>query len=197
MKSIEDTANQAFKNGETNRTDLTKLDGEILGRVTQVLNSGGYATQSWTQGQFKLNNDSFNVRIGNVLKTANGNADKIAKLNIDLAGIQNTVATKADVSEVNQKANEWSVKVEGLDKKIEQRTGVNPNMLNGTAVWSGDWNESIKMLVPSLDFPNMSSNVKIDGTTDPNGNLAAYSSNAGTVDKVIYLEKGKYTLSDY
>lgn len=197
MKSIEDTANQAFKNGETNRTDLTKLDGEILGRVTQVLNSGGYATQSWTQGQFKLNNDSFNVRIGNVLKTANGNADKIAKLNIDLAGIQNTVATKADVSEVNQKANEWSVKVEGLDKKIEQRTGVNPNMLNGTAVWSGDWNESVKMLVPSLDFPNMSSNVKIDGTTDPNGNLAAYSSNAGTVDKVIYLEKGKYTLSDY
>ncbi|MGM9909649.1 MAG: phage tail spike protein [Limosilactobacillus vaginalis] len=197
MKSIEDTANQAFKNGETNRTDLTKLDGEILGRVTQVLNSGGYATQSWTQGQFKLNNDSFNVRIGNVLKTANGNADKIAKLNIDLAGIQNTVATKADVSEVNQKANEWSVKVEGLDKKIEQRTGVNPNMLNGTAVWSGDWNESIKMLVPSLDFPNMSSNVKIDGTTDPNGNLAAYSSNSGTVDKVIYLEKGKYTLSDY
>ena len=197
MKSIEDTANQAFKNGETNRTDLTKLDGEILGRVTQVLNSGGYATQSWTQGQFKLNNDSFNVRIGNVLKTANGNADKIAKLNIDLAGIQNTVATKADVSEVNQKANEWSVKVEGLDKKIEQRTGVNPNMLNGTAVWAGEWNESVKMLVPSLDFPNMSSNVKIDGTTDPNGNLAAYSSNAGTVDKVIYLEKGKYTLSDY
>lgn len=197
MKSVEDTANQAFKNGETNRTDLDKLDGEITGRVTQVLNTGGYATQSWTQGQFKLNNDSFNVQIDNVLKTVNGNADKIAKLNIDLAGIQSTVATKADISQVNQKANEWSVKVEGLDKKLEQRTGVNPNMLNGTAVWSGDWNESIKMLVPSLDSPNMSSNVKIDGTTDPNGNLAAYSSNAGTVDKVIYLEKGKYTLSDY
>lgn len=197
MKSIEDTANQAFKNGETNRTDLTKLDGEILGRVTQVLNDGGYATQSWTQGQFKLNNSNFNVQIANVLKTANGNTDKIAQLNIDLKGIQSTVASKADISQVNQKADEWSVKVEGLDKKIEQRTGVNPNMLNGTAVWSGDWNESIKMLVPSLDFPNMSSNVKIDGTTDPNGNLAAYSSNAGTVDKVIYLEKGKYTLSDY
>lgn len=197
MKSIEDTANQAFKNGETNRTDLTKLDGEILGRVTQVLNSGGYATQSWTEGQFKLNNDSFNVQIGNVLKTANGNADKIAKLNIDLAGIQNTVATKADISQVNQKANEWSVKVEGLDKKLEQRTGVNPNMLNGTADWSGDWNESIKMQVPSLDFPNMNSNIKIDGTTDPNGNLAAYCSETDSLDKVIYLEKGVYTLSDY
>lgn len=197
MKSVEDTANQAFKNGETNRTDLDKLDGEITGRITEVLTNGGYATQSWTQGQFKLNNSNFNVQIANVLKTANGNTDKIAQLNIDLKGIQSTVASKADISQVNQKADEWSVKVEGLDRKLEERTGVNPNMLNGTAVWSGDWNESIKMLVPSLDFPNMSSNVKIDGTTDPNGNLAAYSSNAGTVDKVIYLEKGKYTLSDY
>lgn len=225
MKSVEDTANQAFKNGETNRTDLDKLDGEITGRITEVLTNGGYATQSWTQGQFKLNKSSFDVQIANVLKTTNSNsgkidslngsingmnktidgintnvgsnATKIAQLIVDLKGIQSTVASKADISQVNQKANEWSVKVEGLDKKLEQRTGVNPNMLNGTAVWSGDWNESIKMLVPSLDFPNMSSNVKIDGTTDPNGNLAAYSSNAGTVDKVIYLEKGKYTLSDY
>ena len=225
MKSVEDTANQAFKNGETNRTDLDKLDGEITGRITEVLTNGGYATQSWTQGQFKLNKNSFDVQIANVLKTTNSNsgkidslngsingmnktidgintnvgsnATKIAQLIVDLKGIQSTVASKADISQVNQKANEWSVKVEGLDKKLEQRTGVNPNMLNGTAVWSGDWNESIKMLVPSLDFPNMSSNVKIDGTTDPNGNLAAYSSNAGTVDKVIYLEKGKYTLSDY
>lgn len=225
MKSVEDTANQAFKNGETNRTDLDKLDGEITGRITEVLTNGGYATQSWTQGQFKLNKSSFDVQIANVLKTTNSNsgkidslngsingmnktidgintnvgsnATKIAQLIVDLKGIQSTVASKADISQVNQKADEWLVKVEGLDKKLEERTGVNPNMLNGTADWSGDWNESIKMLVPSLDFPNMSSNVKIDGTTDPNGNLAAYSSNAGTVDKVIYLEKGKYTLSDY
>lgn len=123
MKSIEDTANQAFRNGETNRTDLTKLDGEITGRVTQVLTNGGYATQSWTQGQFKLNNDSFNVRIGNVLKTAKGNADKIAELNIDLAGIQNTVATKVDnvtmTTYVEQQGNSWKVEV---DKKITDGT---------------------------------------------------------------------------
>lgn len=123
MKSIEDTANQAFRNGETNRTDLTKLDGEITGRVTQVLTNGGYATQSWTQGQFKLNNDSFNVWIGNVLKTANGNADKIAKLNIDLAGIQSTVATKVDntimATYVKQQWDSWKVEV---DKKITDGT---------------------------------------------------------------------------
>lgn len=123
MKSIEDTANQAFRNGETNRTDLTKLDGEITGRVTQVLTNGGYATQSWTQGQFKLNNDSFNVQIGNVLKTANGNADKIAELNIDLAGIQNTVATKVDnttmTTYVEQQWDSWKVEV---DKKITDGT---------------------------------------------------------------------------
>lgn len=198
MKSIEDTANQAFKNGETNRIDLTKLDGEILGRVTQVLNSGGYATQSWTEGQFKLNNDSFNVQIGNVLKTANGNADKIAKLNIDLAGIQNTVATKADISQVNQKANEWSVKVEGLDKKLEQRTGVNPNMLNGTADWSGDWDED------QADYngfiPQTVMNWDKDGWTDPEGNAALVqpkSTPSNSPQKLIYLTSGTYTLSSW
>lgn len=198
MKSIEDTANQAFKNGETNRTDLTKLDGEILGRVTQVLNTGGYATQSWTQGQFKLNNDRFNVQIGNVLKTANGNADKIAKLNVDLAGIQNTVATKADISQVNQKANEWSVKVEGLDKKLEQRTGVNPNMLNGTADWSGDWDED------QADYngfiPQTVMNWDKDGWTDPEGNAALVQSKSTPSkfpQKLIYLTSGTYTLSSW
>lgn len=198
MKSIEDTANQAFKNGETNRTDLTKLDGEILGRITQVLNTGGYATQSWTQGQFKLNNDSFNVQIGNVLKTANGNADKIAKLNVDLAGIQNTVATKADISQVNQKANEWSVKVEGLDKKLEQRTGVNPNMLNGTADWSGDWYED------QADYngfiPQTVMNWDKDGWTDPEGNAALVqpkSTPSNSPQKLIYLTSGTYTLSSW
>lgn len=194
MKSIEDTANQAFKNGETNRTDLTKLDGEILGRVTQLLNTGGYATQSWTQGQFKLNNDSFNVQIDNVLKTANDNADKIAKLNVDLAGIQSTVATKADISQVNQKANEWSVKVEGLDKKLEQRTGVNPNMLNGTADWSGDWYE---------DQWNSGEHIVTqwtsDGWNDPEGNTALKSSTPTGYppNKVINLQKGIYTLSGW
>lgn len=198
MKSVEDTANQAFKNGETNRTDLDKLDGEITGRITEVLTNGGYATQSWTQGQFKLNNDSFNVQIGNVLKTANGNADKIAKLNIDLAGIQNTVATKADISQVNQKANEWSVKVEGLDKKLEQRTGVNPNMLNGTADWSGDWDED------QADYngfiPQTVMNWDKDGWTDPEGNAALVqpkSTPSNSPQKLIYLTSGTYTLSSW
>ena len=198
MKSIEDTANQAFKNGETNRTDLDKLDGEITGRVTQVLNDGGYATQSWTQGQFKLNNSNFNVQIANVLKTANGNTDKIAQLNIDLKGIQSTVASKADISQVNQKADEWSVKVEGLDKKIEQRTGVNPNMLNGTADWSGDWDED------QADYngfiPQTVMNWDKDGWTDPEGNAALVqpkSTPSNSPQKLIYLTSGTYTLSSW
>lgn len=198
MKSVEDTANQAFKNGETNRTDLDKLDGEITGRVTQVLNDGGYATQSWTQGQFKLNNSNFNVQIANVLKTANGNTDKIAQLNIDLKGIQSTVASKADISQVNQKADEWSVKVEGLDRKLEERTGVNPNMLNGTADWSGDWDED------QVDYngfiPQTVMNWDKDGWTDPEGNAALVqpkSTPSNSPQKLIYLTSGTYTLSSW
>ncbi|HJA23533.1 MAG TPA: phage tail protein [Candidatus Limosilactobacillus intestinavium] len=223
MKSVEDTANQAFKNGETNRTDLDKLDGEITGRITEVLTNGGYATQSWTQGQFKLNKSSFDVQIANVLKTTNSNsgkidslngsingmnktidgintnvcsnATKIAQLIVDLKGIQSTVASKADISQVNQKADEWSVKVEGLDKKLEERTGVNPNMLNGTPDWSGNWNEELQMQFPLNDIPNMDPKAKIDGTTDPNGNQTIFYSEISTVNKVIFLEKGIYTLS--
>lgn len=226
MKSVEDTANQAFKNGETNRTDLDKLDGEITGRITEVLTNGGYATQSWTQGQFKLNKSSFDVQIANVLKTTNSNsgkidslngsingmnktidgintnvgsnATKIAQLIVDLKGIQSTVASKADISQVNQKANEWSVKVEGLDKKLEQRTGVNPNMLNGTADWSGDWDED------QADYngfiPQTVMNWDKDGWTDPEGNAALVqpkSTPSNSPQKLIYLTSGTYTLSSW
>lgn len=226
MKSVENTANQAFKNGETNRTDLDKLDGEITGRVTQVLNDGGYATQSWTQGQFKLNKSSFDVQIANVLKTTNSNsgkidslngsinrmnktidgintnvgsnATKIAQLIVDLKGIQSTVASKADISQVNQKADEWSVKVEGLDRKLEERTGVNPNMLNGTADWSGDWDED------QADYngfiPQTVMNWEKDGWTDPEGNAALVqpkSTPSNSPQKLIYLTSGTYTLSSW
>lgn len=226
MKSVENTANQAFKNGETNRTDLDKLDGEITGRITEVLTNGGYATQSWTQGQFKLNKSSFDVQIANVLKTTNSNsgkidslngsingmnktidgintnvgsnATKIAQLIVDLKGIQSTVASKADISQVNQKADEWSVKVEGLDKKIEQRTGVNPNMLNGTADWSGDWDED------QADYngfiPQTVMNWDKDGWTDPEGNAALVqpkSTPSNSPQKLIYLTSGTYTLSSW
>ena len=226
MKSIEDTANQAFKNGETNRTDLDKLDGEITGRITEVLTNGGYATQSWTQGQFKLNKSSFDVQIANVLKTTNSNsgkidnlngsingmnktidgintnvgsnATKIAQLIVDLKGIQSTVASKADISQVNQKADEWSVKVEGLDKKLEERTGVNPNMLNGTADWSGNWDED------QADYngfiPQTVMNWDKDGWTDPEGNAALVqpkSTPSNSPQKLIYLTSGTYTLSSW
>lgn len=226
MKSVEDTANQAFKNGETNRTDLDKLDGEITGRITEVLTNGGYATQSWTQGQFKLNKSSFDVQIANVLKTTNSNsgkidslngsingmnktidgintnvgsnATKIAQLIVDLKGIQSTVASKADISQVNQKADEWSVKVEGLDRKLEERTGVNPNMLNGTADWSGDWDED------QVDYngfiPQTVMNWDKDGWTDPEGNAALVqpkSTPSNSPQKLIYLTSGTYTLSSW
>ena len=226
MKSVENTANQAFKNGETNRTDLDKLDGEITGRITEVLTNGGYATQSWTQGQFKLNKSSFDVQIANVLKTTNSNsgkidslngsingmnknidgintnvgsnATKIAQLIVDLKGIQSTVASKADISQVNQKADEWSVKVEGLDRKLEERTGVNPNMLNGTADWSGDWDED------QADYngfiPQTVMNWDKDGWTDPEGNAALVqpkSTPSNSPQKLIYLTSGTYTLSSW
>ncbi|MGV0000995.1 phage tail spike protein [Limosilactobacillus fermentum] len=191
LKDVEDTANQAFATGQKNSTDLITLDGSITGRVTKVLTDGGYATQSWTQGQLKLNADQFNAQVADVQKTANGNSSKIAQINIDLKGIQETVATKADVSEVNQKADEWSVKVEQLDQKFEQRTGVNPNMLNGTADWSGDWHQ---------DAAESDMNYVKDGLVDPDGNSAIIAPSSGdsfAPNKVVNLTRGTYTLSGW
>lgn len=199
LKDVEDTANQAFATGQKNSADLTTLDGSITGRVTKVLTDGGYATQSWTQGQLKLNADNFNVQIADVQKTVNGNSDKIAQINIDLSGIQQTVATKADVSEVNQMANNWSVKVEKLDQKLEQRTGVNPNMLNGTADWSGDWHQDDASVGnPSIQKIDM--NYVKDGWTDPEGNPAIIAPSSGdsfAPNKVVNLTRGTYTLSGW
>lgn len=192
LKDVETTANQAFATGQKNSTDLTTLDGSITGRVTKVLTDGGYATQSWTQGQLKLTADNFNVQIADVQKTVNGNSDKIAQINVDLSGIQQTVATKADVSEVNQMANSWSVKVEKLDQKLEQRTGVNPNMLNGTADWSGEWLQD--------NAGGIGMNYVADGWTDPEGNPAIVAPSSGDFfapNKVVNLNHGTYTLSGW
>lgn len=192
LKDVEDTANQAFATGQKNSTDLTTLDGSITGRVTKVLTDGGYATQSWTQGQLKLNADQFNVQVADVQQTANGNSSKIAQINIDLRGIQETVATKADVSQVNQTAHDWSVKVEQLDQKVEQRTGVNPNLLNGTADWSGDW---LQDNAGGLDMTYVA-----DGWVDPEGNpaiTAPSSGNSFPPNKVVNLTRGTYTLSGW
>ena len=195
LANVETTANNAFSSGQKNQTDLQKLDGEITGRVSQVLNDGGYATQSWTQGQFKLAQDSFNVEIDNVLKTANGNADKISSLDIDLKGLKSTVATKADITEVNQKANEWSVKVTGLTQKLEERTGTKPNMLNGTSNWWGNWHEDPS--VSGYSDYDLPVECTLDGTTDPEGNVAVYlpKGKATVPTKLLYLDKGTYTLS--
>lgn len=199
LKGVEDTANQAFATGQKNSTDLTTLDGSITGRVTKVLTDGGYATQSWTQGQLKLNADQINAQVADVQQTANGNSSKIAQINIDLSGIQQTVATKADVSQVNQTAEEWSVKVEKLDEKLEQRTGVNPNMLNGTADWSGDWHQDDASVGSSFLQKNDMNYVK-DGWTDPEGNPAIVAPSSGdsfAPNKVVNLTRGTYTLSGW
>lgn len=195
LTTVENTANNAFSSGQKNQTDLQKLDGEIAGRVSKVLNDGGYATQSWTQGQFKLAQDSFKVEIDNVIKTANGNADKISSLDIDLKGLKSTVATKTDITEVTQKANEWSVKVTGLTQKLEERTGTKPNMLNGTSYWWGNWHEDPNVSGYS-DF-DLPADCTVDGTTDPEDNVAIYLPKGKTTvpTKLVYLDKGTYTLS--
>ena len=220
MKSIENTANQAFKNGETNRTDLDKLDGEITGRITEVLTNGGYATQSWTQGQFKLNKSSFDVQIANVLKTTNSNsgkidslngsingmnknidgintnvgsnATKIAQLIVDLKGIQSTVASKADISQVNQKADELSATITKIGDEAGKDVITRINAEAGKIlIKTGNFyldsdtvTFSDKAFIPSAVISNISADKITTGTLN-GGNINVINLNANSITSGI------------
>lgn len=220
MKSVENTANQAFKNGETNRTDLDKLDGEITGRITEVLTNGGYATQSWTQGQFKLNKSSFDVQIANVLKNTDSNsgkidslngsingmnktidgintnvgsnATKIAQLIVDLKGIQSTVASKADISQVNQKADELSATITKIGDEAGKDVITRINAEAGKIlIKTGNFyldsdtvTFSDKAFIPSAVISNISADKITTGTLN-GGNINVINLNANSITSGI------------
>lgn len=142
-------------------------------------------TQTGQINQFKIDIDGLKNSISD-------NTNKIVTIQTDLTGIKNVVSTKADTSYVDQKANEWSVTVKQLEKKIPD--GVNPNLLDGTADWSGEWG-TFGVTGPSI----IATSWYKDGWTDPEGNQAICSDGSKDISplKKIYLYPGIYTLSGW
>lgn len=125
--------------------------------------------------QFKVDIDG----LKNSLSDTNG---KLSSIQIDLDSAKTILSNKADVSYVDQKANEWNVTVKQLEQKIPD--GVNPNMLDGTADWSGAWDG---------DYHK-------DDWVDPEGNPAIANPGKGelnemSVSRPVDLAQGYYTLS--
>ncbi len=136
----------------------------------------------------------FKIDISGLKNSVSDSTGKISTIQSDLLGIKLSVASKANISYVDQKVTEWNVTVKKLEQKIPD--GVNPNMLNGTADWSGDWYQDPIELV-GFDPPVMK--WQKDGWTDPEGNAALVQANVTDLAhfplKQIFLPLGKYTLS--
>ena len=189
--------NKGNVNQLTQQAGKTELDiKDAVNRLNQLEITAQGLKQTTTDQDGRIN--QFRVGLNGLKDSVGDNTGKISSLQVDLKGVRSTVASKADISQVNQKADEWSVKVEGLDRKLEERTGVNPNMLNGTADWSGDWDED------QADYngfiPQTVMNWDKDGWTDPEGNAALVqpkSTPSNSPQKLIYLTSGTYTLSSW
>ena len=174
----------------TKRADKLELDTkDATGRLNQLEITATGLKQTTTTQTGQIN--QFKIDIDGLKNSISDNSGKIVTIQTDISGIRNIVSTKADTSYVDQKANEWSVTVKQLEKKIPD--GVNPNLLDGTADWSGSWG--------GVFFGDLNAKTTWykDGWTDPEGNPALCSDGAADVPPLreVYLYPGVYTISGW
>lgn len=182
-----DESKQTIINAQGDISQLTKRANQLEldykganGKLNQLNITVDGLKQTTTSHDGQIN--QFKVDINGLKNSLSDNNGKLSSIQIDLDSAKTILSNKADVSYVDQKANEWSVTVKQLEKKIPD--GVNPNLLDGTADWSGTWNG---------DYHK-------DDWVDPEGNLAAANPGKGGIDEIsmnrpVDLAQGYYTLS--
>ena len=165
----------------TKRADQLELDYKgASGKLNQLNITVDGLKQTITSHDGQIN--QFKVDIDGLKNSLSDNNGKLSSIQIDLDSAKTILSNKADVSYVDQKANEWNVTVKQLEQKIPD--GVNPNMLDGTADWSGAWDG---------DYHK-------DDWVDPEGNPAIANPGRGelnemSVSRPVDLAQGYYTLS--
>ena len=263
--------NKGNVNQLTQQAGKTELDiKDAVNRLNQLEITAGGLKQTNTDQDGRIN--QFRVDFNGLKDSVGDNTGKISSLQVDLKGVRSIVSSKADVSYVNQKANEWNVTVKKVKNDISKMSDVqvvnsaidannyttsghyfvkstdssnvpatnwfyfevtkvddtrvmqtwqadndpskrysrtysegkwsdwhkvannaNPNLLNGTADWSGDWNEIDSDYAQPMNWIQ-------DGRTDPEGNpaITPYSKDLSTdhaPTKKVYLTSGTYTAS--
>jgi phage minor structural protein len=142
-KRLDGVAAQAQQNG-VGITDLTKQLGQIQttvadtkGDVTQLTQRADKAEADMKDASGKLNQleittngleqittnqddqiNQFRIDINGLKDSVSDSTGKISLIQNDLTGLKTTVASKASVSYVDQKSNEWSVNL----KKLSDQT---------------------------------------------------------------------------
>ena len=175
----------------TKRADALELNyKDANGKLNQLNITVNGLKQTTTNQDGQIN--QFKVDINGLKNSLSDNNGKLSSIQIDLDSAKTILSNKADVLYVDQKANEWSVTVKQLEKKIPD--GVNPNLLDGTADWSGEWG-TFGVTGPSI----IATSWYKDGWTDPEGNQTICSDGSKDISplKKIYLYPGIYTLSGW
>lgn len=182
-----DESKQTIINAQGNISQLTKRANQLEldykdanGKLNQLNITVDGLKQTTTSHDGQIN--QFKVDIDGLKNSLSDNNGKLSSIQIDLDNARTVLSNKADISYVNQKANDWNVTVKQLEQKILD--GVNPNMLDGTADWSGAWDG---------DYHK-------DDWVDPEGNPAIANPGKGelnemSVSRPVDLAQGYYTLS--
>lgn len=182
-----DESKQTIINAQGDISQLTKRANQLEldykdanGKLNQLNITVDGLKQTTTSHDGQIN--QFKVDINGLKNSLSDNNGKLSSIQIDLDSAKTILSNKADVSYVDQKANEWNVTVKQLEQKIPD--GVNPNMLDGTADWSGAWDG---------DYHK-------DDWVDPEGNPAIANPGKGelnemSVSRPVDLAQGYYTLS--
>lgn len=190
---------QAQLTSQDSKISQLRLDTNGLSTKVGTLNTSISQLQQ-TDKSIQASVGDANGKISKLQVDLNGlntlitnNKDQIAKFSADLNGVRSLVTSTANdtntklTSYVNQKADEWKVEVK---RSFVSQEGM--NLLPGTGDWSGKWQSPTENQY--LDDFKVFDIIK---TADPDGNWIAQSRDyqAQPGGKVIYLEKGVYTLS--
>lgn len=113
VDKIKNTASQ-------NSSRLDVMDNAIKSKVTStdvnnIINGKGYATTSTVQSLITQKAGTINESIANLTSKVNSNVTQVQSLTASIDGLQSTVASKADRSQITQLSNVIQSKVSSTD----------------------------------------------------------------------------------
>ena len=108
--TVDTLSGKVSQNTATLTTQANLISSKVTSSdVQSLLNSGGYATQTYTQSLVTLKADEWNL---NLTKLKNDTQTSVTNLSATVDGIKSTVANKADQSTVTQLSNAIQSKVD-------------------------------------------------------------------------------------
>lgn len=217
LKADQSTVNNLSGEVSQNKAQLQIQAGQISSKVTStdvnnIINGKGYATTSTVQSLITQKAGTINESIANLTSKVNSNVTQVQSLTASIDGLQSTVASKADRSQITQLSNVIQSKVSTSDftTKVSQlSTDINARVTKGdllsqinveagrTLIQSNKiyfdadsfvMSPNSKAFIPSAFITNLSADKITTGTLDASKlhvkNFSANDIEAGTLSGV-------------